>query len=65
MRQNTVAQYIATRLILDLYEKYIWRPGAWVSWRWWDQEGIDLVGERERAAAESGGEEEKYGEGEA
>ena len=25
---NTVAQYIVTRLILDLCEKYIRRPGA-------------------------------------
>ena len=63
--QNTVAQYIVTQPILDPCERYIRSTGAWVSWRWWDQEGIDLVGERQRAAAESGGEEEKYGEGEA
>ena len=31
-RQNTVAQYIATRLILDLCERSVWRPGVWVSW---------------------------------
>ena len=34
-RQNTVAQYIATRPILDLYERSAPRPGAWVSRRWW------------------------------
>ena len=27
------------------------RPGGLVSWRWWEQEGIDLAGVRERAAA--------------
>ena len=62
-RQNTAAQYIATRPILDLCERFVWRPGAWVSQRWWEQEGIDLEGAKERAVAESDGEEEKYGEG--
>ena len=32
-RQNTVAQYIATRPILDLCERSIQRTGSWVSWR--------------------------------
>ena len=31
--QNTVAQYIATRPMLDLCERYVWRPRAWVSQR--------------------------------
>ena len=31
MRQNTVAQYILTQLILDLCGRSAWRPGAWVS----------------------------------
>ena len=31
--QNKVAEYIATRLILDLYERSVWRPVAWVPWR--------------------------------
>ena len=35
-RQNTVAQYIATRPILDLCEWSVRRPVAWVSQRWWD-----------------------------
>ena len=30
-RQNRVAQNIATRPILDLYEKYVCRTGAWIS----------------------------------
>ena len=33
-RHNTVAQYIATQTILDLYERSAWRPGVWVSQRW-------------------------------
>ena len=54
-RKNTVAQFIATRSILDLCEKVNKRPGARVSRRWWEQTGIDWKGARERAevAAES------------
>ena len=62
-RQNTVAQYIATRPILDLCERSVQRKGAWVSWRWWEQEGIDLERAREKAAAALDGGEEKCGEG--
>ena len=50
--QNTVAQYILMRPIMDLCERSYRRPGAWVSWRWWDQEGLDLEGEKKIAAAE-------------
>ena len=39
--QNTVAQYIATRPILDLCERTTKRGGERVSRRWWDQKGID------------------------
>ena len=39
-RQNTVAQYIATRPILDLCEQATQRLGERVSRRWWEQEGI-------------------------
>ena len=56
-RQNTVAQFIATRPILDLCEHATRRPGARVSRRWWEKTGIDLKGAREReesAAAEPG-----------
>ena len=43
-RQNTDAQYIATQPILDLCERATRRPGARVSRRWWEQDGIDLEG---------------------
>ena len=49
-RQNTVAEYIATRPILDLCERATQRLGARVSRRWWEQEGIDLETAKERAA---------------
>ena len=39
-RQNKVAQYIATLPILDLCEHPNRRPGARVSWKWWEQAGI-------------------------
>ena len=57
--QNTVVQYIATRPILDLCEKSVRKPGDWVYWRWWDQEGINLEGERERVEMTSDGKEKK------
>ena len=40
-RQNTVAQYIATRPLLDLCDGEKQREGARVTLRWWDQSGID------------------------
>ena len=39
-RQNTVAQYIFTRPILDLCEGAKQREGALLTMRWWDQTGI-------------------------
>ena len=39
-RQKTVAQYIATRPLLDLCEGATQRGGARVTMRWWDQKGI-------------------------
>ena len=48
--QNTVAQYIATRPILNLCEQATQRLGARVSRRWWDQEGINLDKSKVRAA---------------
>ena len=39
-RQNTVAQYIATRPLLDLCKGARHREGARVTLRWWDQSGI-------------------------
>ena len=50
-RQNTVAQFIATRQILDLCKKAFRRPGARVARRWWEQTGIDWKGARKRAEA--------------
>ena len=52
-RQNTVAQFIATRPILDLCEKESRRPGARVPRRWWEQTGIDWKEAREKAEAAS------------
>ena len=51
LRQNTVAQYISTRSILDLCEGTERAPGAWVGIRWWDQADINLAGTRENMAA--------------
>ena len=50
-RHNTFAQYIATRPILNLCEQSARRPRARVSWRWWEQAGLDLEGAKKRAAA--------------
>ena len=51
MRQNTVAQYIATQPILYVCERSARRPGVRVYWRWWEQVGLDLEGAKKRAAA--------------
>ena len=58
-RQNTVAQYIATRSLLDLCEGSERAPGVRVGMRWWEQAEIDLAGARE---AEKAVEEEEGGE---
>ena len=47
-RQNMVAQYIATRPILDLCEQATQRLVARVSRRWWEKYGIDLEGAKKR-----------------
>ena len=53
-RQNRVAQFIATRPILDLCKKANRRLGARLARQWWEQTGINCKGARERAeAAES------------
>ena len=49
-RQNTVAQYIATRPLLDLCEGAKQRGGARVSRRWWYQKLIDWETAKARAA---------------
>ena len=43
-RQNTVAQYIATRPIMDLCERSARRPGVRVYRGWWEQDGLYLEG---------------------
>ena len=49
-RQNTVMQYISTRLILDLCERTTQRGGARVSRRWWDQKFADCKTTKEQVA---------------
>ena len=58
-----VTRYVATRPILDLCERSVQMLGAWVYLHWWEHEVIDLEGARDRAAAASDREEDKYGEG--
>ena len=48
-RQNTVAQFIATRPIMDLCLATEQRPGPRVSKRWWEQDGVDVEGMRTAA----------------
>ena len=50
-RQNTVAQFIATRPILGLCEVAEQRRGTRVPQWWWEQSGIDWSLAREKAAA--------------
>ena len=49
-RQNTAAQYIATRPLLDLCERATQREGAWVTLRWWDHTGIEWEKAKAREA---------------
>ena len=57
MRQNMVTQYIATQLILDLFERSARRLEAWVSWRWWEHDNLDFDQAKKRAAEELDGQE--------
>ena len=53
-RHNTAAQYIPTRLILDLFKNMVRRTGKWVARRWWEKKVLDLASARaavEAAAA--------------
>ena len=50
-RQNTVAQFIATRPILGLCKVAEKRRGTCVPHRWWEQSGIDWSLARKKAAA--------------
>ena len=47
---------------MDLCEQSVRRTGAWVSRRWWEQDGINLIGARDREAAAADGEEERIRE---
>ena len=49
-RQNTVAQYIATRPLLDLCEGTNQIGGSRVSRRWWDKKSIDWEKAKARVA---------------
>ena len=49
-RNNIVAQFIATRSILDVCLGMDRHPGVRVAKWWWYQERIDPVGVREEAA---------------
>ena len=63
-RQNTVTQYIETRSIMEFCEQSARRTGTRVSWRWWEQAGLELYGEKKRAAeaAEDPDREESIGD---
>ena len=65
-RHNTVAQHIATRPILNLFERTTQRLGARVSRRWWDQKGIDIETAKEKAteSTTTDSESEAYSEAE-
>ena len=55
-RQNTVAQFVATRPILALCEGTERRGGTWVPQRWWEQPRINwrLVREQKERSAAAG-----------
>ena len=44
LRQNTFAQFIAARTIMDQFLATERRPGSRVDKLWWDQEGLNLEG---------------------
>ena len=59
-RQNTVAQYIANHLIMDLCLAAEQNPGMRLSRQWWEQPALDITGIRAgQVAAEGGGGGEK------
>ena len=64
-RQNTVAQYIATRTLLELCKGTTHIGGARVSRRWWDQKGVDWEKAKARVMNTDSGSETDSEEGEA
>ena len=65
-RQNTGAQYIAMRPVLDLCKEILHITGMWVVKRWWEKEILDLVGAWEvtEESEEEVGAEDRDGEAE-
>ena len=61
-RQNTVAQFIATRPIKGLCEVAVRRRGTRVPRRWWEQTRIDWKAAREKAEAKDGDDEAEAAE---
>ena len=59
IRQNTVAQFIATKSILYLCEETKREPGAWMGMQWWKKAGIYLKGAREKAETAADADEDK------
>ena len=57
-RHNTIAQYIANQLLLELCELAERNYGERVGMQWWEQAGIDLAGSGETAAAAAEAEED-------
>ena len=57
---NKVAQFITTRLIMDLCLAAERIPGPWVSRQWWEQDRVDVEGMRtaDQEAERREGEEE-------
>ena len=45
-RQNIAAQYIATRLLLNLCGEVEGKQGGQVGMQWWEQAVIELPGEK-------------------
>ena len=53
-RQNTVAQYIETRPLLDLCEEARVIEGTRVPLKWWNQKGIEWGAAKARGEEEGG-----------
>ena len=53
--QNMIAQYIATRYIMDFFLASERNPGLKISRRWLEKPSLDILGIREGHAAAEGG----------
>ena len=54
-RQNTASRYIAKQPILYIFKETVRMPGTWLDKRWWEKEGLELVGLKAVAASEERG----------